>query len=87
MRHEGQHPNGQSVVEHEKWKRATWDYEDGYEYKGCPACLNEEPQIQALIGFYAMWKRFGLPFAPLGWASHPAWMIYVITLLSKEESR
>jgi len=51
----------------------------------CDKC--GERFVQEEAEKYLLWKRtkeHGMPFAPLGWAEHPAWMTDIIFALDDE---
>jgi len=48
--------------------------------------LLREKNIIIQLNFYNDYKIMGLPFADLGWAEHPAWMISVIKALENERA-
>jgi len=74
-----------SEEQHESYKRQKWLF-GSYEYEGCPGCLLRDSEIITQLNFYSDYLLMGLPFADLGWAEHPAWMISVIKTLENEKA-
>lgn len=47
----------------------------------------KETGYESLIDMYNKSKLWGLPFAPLGWAEHPAYVINALTIIGNEVER
>ncbi len=61
-----------------------WQCEEGVY---CDRC--GERYVQEEASRYLLWKRTkenGLPFAPLGWAEHPAYLMDIIFCLNDEHN-